>query len=244
MNHANVIQVWPGGGTPEHYSGMNNLAKNLEFLMQGQELSPREIQRRCGVSQPTIHRILTKDDYKPRLEAIDTLAGLFGVTAHDLRFSDLTEPGALDVPGPRQVRDTVRIQGLKDFGPKSKQSDRLSPFEHLDVSMAWFTAQIGSDPANVRFAVMRDDSMRGEIEMGDVVFIDTTATSIEQAGDGIYAFTYFGISHIKYGQRPKLGELVFKGTKPFLDSIPIEGNEHDGLVIHGRIIAKLSLTKV
>lgn len=244
MNHSNVVQVWPSDGIPEHYSGMNNLAKNLKFLMEGQGLSARDVQRRCEVSQPTLHRILTIDDYRPRMQAIDNLADLFGVTSDDLRFTDLTAPGAIGGGEARQVRDSVRIRELKDFHKRNPGADRLTPFETVDLSIAWFNAQIDATPENVRFAVMRDDSMRGEIEMGDVVFVDTTLTSVEKGGDGIYAFTYFGISHIKYGQRPKLGELIFKGTKAFLDSIPIEGNEHDGLVIHGRVVGKLSWTKI
>lgn len=244
MNQATTVPLWPAQAIPEHDSGMTILAKNLKFLMDDQGLSPRDVQKRCpGVSQPTIHRILTVDGYLPRVAAIDNLAEFFGVTAHDLRFTDLEKADDIGDDRRHQLKASVRIRPLAGFGVKGTGIDRLTPFEFLDVSMDWFLANLGNDPDHCRFAVMRDDSMRGEIEMGDVVFIDTSIDSVEQGGDGIYAFTYFGISHIKYGQRPKLGELIFKGTKPFLDSIPIEEDEFDGLQIHGRVKAKLSLTK-
>lgn len=225
---------------------MNTFAKNLQFLLDKHDLKPARLAREIAVSQPTLQRILA-GTRSAGIRTIDSVAKYFDIEVNNLRFKDLSENEAdfKTLPHIRSPQAMVRIQALAGFElPSSGPLSRLEAFPYLDASFTWFQANIGPLPSQIRLAVMRDDTMKGEIEAGDVVFVDTSVTDIEKAGEGIYAFTYFGIHHIKYGQVIKPGKWLFKGTKAFLDSMPVEGNEAEGLVIFGRVVARLRVDKL
>ena len=99
------------------------LAAKLEEL----GWSEGELKRRSGVSQPTIHRIITGESQDPRQANVERIAKALGVTAHWLRhgghtdFGDKEHPHAQDQnvePGPQIVSPyrAVRIVGTAQMG--------------------------------------------------------------------------------------------------------------------------------
>lgn len=221
------------------------LQKNIRYLMG--DMSVNALAKISGVKQPTLSRGLKSESWSPDLETLDKVAKALRVSPDDLRFTDIEgarESGRLASARPLES-DRVHIALLNGFElPKGGLLDRLSPFDHLDVSEAWFRFNIAGDPGDVRFAIQRDDSLLGEINAGDIVFINTAATDLEREGEGIYAFTLFGLNQIKHVQVPRQGALMITGTRRSTNAVLLEGKELQGLKVHGRVVAKLALSRI
>lgn len=226
---------------------MNYLHTNLKFLIDRVPMTENALANETGIDQSQINRMIKGKIKEPRDSTVRPIADRFSVSIHDLKYVDLRsmiDTGS-EVPGTVQADDRLagadicRVFAATEF-PLS-HAGRLSPLatsRSLPVSRLWLAACVDAAPSDVRFAVAHDDSMQGEIEKGDLAFIDTTVRSVN--AEGIYAFTYFGVPHIKRGQVVGKDSLRFTGTRPYTNSIPVEGDELEGLVIIGKIFASLS----
>ncbi|MGC1550341.1 MAG: S24 family peptidase [Rhodanobacter sp.] len=101
------------------------------------------------------------------------------------------------------------------------------------------------DPAftspTIRAFLNPSDAMRGEIEKGDMVFIDSTVSSVTV--DGIYAYKLGGIANIRRIQVRGKGILRIQGTKTYEDSLELSGAELDDLEIGGRVVGSIGCRK-
>ena len=61
------------------------LSQRLESLMQDKGLRAAELARRCGLTQPTVHRIVTGQSAHPHASSLAPLAEFFGVSVDQLR---------------------------------------------------------------------------------------------------------------------------------------------------------------
>lgn len=229
------------------HARMNFLHTNLKFLIDRVRITENALATETGVDQSQINRMIKEKIREPRDSTIRPIADRFSVSIHDLKYVDLRskmDTGS-EAPDSGQVDDRLagtdmcRIFAATEF-PISP-AGRLSPLatsRSMPVSRLWLASCVDAAPSDVRFAFAHDDSMQGEIEKGDVAFIDTTVKTVES--EGIFAFTYFGVPHIKRGQVVGKDSLRFTGTRPYTNSIPVEGNELEGLVIIGKIFASLS----
>ena len=224
-------------------NAMNHLQKNLKFFMG--DLSATAFAPRAGVSQPTISRILRDGNWSPESETIEKLASALKVSVSDLLNTDLT-PGRHESSTFQPLKSgLVHIRQLDGFElPSGGLLGRHDAFDHLDVKEEWFRFHVATDPKHTAFAWMRDDSMTGEIELGDAVIFNTRAIDFEEAGDGIYAFTYFGINRINHVQVLRKGAYLFTGTKRTLNSIMAEGKELEGLKVHGKAVTALKVARL
>lgn len=221
--------------------GMNYLQANLKYLIGRSELTENALALETGVGQSQINRIVKGTIKEPRDQTVRKLADRFQVSVHELKYVDLAaDTGAgLGLTGSAGAltADVVRIQAVSDI--PSAGVARLNPLatgDAFQVLREWLTSMTDAAPSDVKFAHQPDDSMQGEIEKGDVVFIDTSVRTV--ATDGIYAFTYFGMPHIKRGLVVGKDSLRFTGTRSF-NSIPVEGVELDGLEIIGKVFATI-----
>jgi phage repressor protein C with HTH and peptisase S24 domain len=62
-----------------------HIGKRLAAILQERDWSEGELARRSGVSQPTIHRIITGESHDPRQSNVEKIAKALGKTAHWLR---------------------------------------------------------------------------------------------------------------------------------------------------------------
>lgn len=228
------------------YTRMNTLQKNIRHLMG--DLSINALAQKSGVTQPTLSRGLKAETWSPDLETVDKLAKVFRVTPDELRFVDFEATQADgNASAPRQQKsDVVHIPMLDGFElPKGGLLDRHSPFEHpIEVSEAWFRFNIAGEPKDVRYAVQRDDSLHGEVNMGDILFINTAATDLAIEGEGVYAFTLYRLNQIKHVQLQGDGSYLITGTRKSTSSILLQGNEVEGLTIRGRVVARWPLIRL
>lgn len=144
----------------------------------------------------------------------------------DLDSSDVP-PSRLGPPG------TVRIHFLKGF------SAERARFIDIPSSLLRDDPEILSP--TVRALINPSDAMRGEIEKGDLVLVDTAVHSV--SAEGIYAYKLGKIPFVKRIQIRGTGVLRLQGTKPHEDSFDLSGAELDQLEIGGRVVGTLSCKK-
>ncbi|GAB3416788.1 hypothetical protein GCM10027318_34130 [Massilia agilis] len=182
--------------------------KNLEWLIARARTNPYELQKKAGVPQPTIHRILTGESTDPRTRTLQPLADFFGVTVADLRDKDLAndQAGRGLSPGTFQRVEAageddaglihiakVRLRlsaGIKGFQVEPEPYDGTT----LTVPVAWIERR-GYDPKNLIAVRVKGDSMEPTLYQDDLVIVNTADT---KAVDGqVYAFNYEGEPVIK-----------------------------------------------
>lgn len=85
------------------FSTMNQLQRNLLYLIQKRGINPTILAKEAGVQQPTLHRILSGESEDPRTATLQPLADYFNCTVEYLRTA------AID------SEDVVRDQFFKDI---------------------------------------------------------------------------------------------------------------------------------
>lgn len=222
------------------HAGMNYLKKNVTYLMGARNLANAQaLAEAAGPSYSTIYRILNDEDYSPGSKTLDQLAAFFAVPLDDLRRRDITDD-------PRFKRELVHIHLLDGFEiPRGPLYDRYHSFDDpIVLPRSWFQFNVGTNPDKTRFAVKRNESNRGELDIGNIAIVDLEATSVEEWGPGLYAYSYFGVSDIKRISIPRPNAVRISGSKEFLDSVELEGKELEGLVIHGKVVSKLAHSRL
>ncbi|WP_313226741.1 XRE family transcriptional regulator [Stutzerimonas chloritidismutans] len=106
-----------------------HIGRRLAVKLQERDWSEGELARRSGVSQPTIHRIITGESHDPRQANVEKIAKALGVTAHWLRHGG-TEDHAVN------ERHSAYEQNVEP-GP-----DIVTPFRAIKIVG---TAQMGSE---------------------------------------------------------------------------------------------------
>lgn len=92
---------------------------------------------------------------------------------------------------------------------------------------------------HIRVAWIHGDDMKGEIEVGELVFIDTAKNATPPAHDGVYAFTLGEVPLIKRIKKISNGGFRVQGSRPQKDAIDLYGQDLSSLVIEGRVVSKL-----
>jgi transcriptional regulator with XRE-family HTH domain len=221
---------------PDH-AGMNFLQSNLKFLLAREELTENALANQVGMDQSQINRMIAGKNREPRDKTLKPLALRFQLSVDQLKYVDLSAGGDESIGIAPGAELAVRIYATTEIaGTGAARLNPLADTGSLLISAAWLALSTDQDPAAIQFAYQPDDSMHGEIEKGDVVFIDTTVKKV--VAEGIYAFMYFGIPHIKRGLVVGKDSLRFTGTRSH-NSIPVEGEELDGLEIIGKVFATL-----
>lgn len=98
----------------------------------------------------------------------------------------------------------------------------------------------GRKAENLRIINVKGDSMAGTIEPGDLLYVDISVQHFE--GDGIYAFLYSDVTHVKRLQMVKDQLLVLSDNKGYTPWGPIEKDEMNRLFIFGKVIGSMPQT--
>lgn len=92
----------------------------------------------------------------------------------------------------------------------------------------------------IKVAWKEADDMRGEIEVGDLVFVDTSVVASPPRHDGVYAVRLGKQLFIKKVRSLGNGGYRLQGSKPTHDAIDLFENDLKGLIVLGRVVAKLT----
>jgi len=240
MNNTTSVRIL---FTPDKsdYSGMNFLRRNLTYLMGAKNLAtPQALAEAAGPSYSTIYRILNDDDYTPGSKTLDQLSAYFSVPGEDLRRKDITNDARLK-------RDVVHVRMLDGFELPS--GPLFDHYHWLDDPIAfprsWFLFNVGIEPEFARFAVKRNQSNRAELSEGSIAIIDTRATDVEAWGVGLYAYTYHNVRDIKkLTWLPAQNVLRISGSEESKDLTELQGKELEKFVIHGKVLTKITPSRV
>ncbi|PMQ04193.1 hypothetical protein DyAD56_16010 [Dyella sp. AD56] len=224
--------------------GMSYLQQNLKWLFETKKTNGYQVAQKTGVVASTINRIVNSKFNDARDSTIRPIAEHFGLSVNDLKNVDLQAQEKLLAVGEAVGKlsvDACLITAVPEFFPEDAPlMNLLAPQDTIALSKPALAAITTAPPSDVRFAIALDDAMRGEIEKGELVLIDTRVRTVTV--DGIYAFTYFKRPHIKRGgHEGASGGLMFTGTNPRVNNIPVETEEEmKGLNIIGQVIASFT----
>lgn len=115
------------------------------------------------------------------------------------------------------------------------------PTRFIDIPSSLLRENVGIALPSVRVYPFPQDVMRGEIEKGDLVFVDTAVDQVQN--DGVYAYKIGGIPSIRRIQVRGKDVLRFQGTHTYEDSMQLSGPELADLEIGGRVIGSLGCKK-
>ena len=137
----------------------------------------------------------------------------------------------------------VRLPILAEAGAGAgRLANAQELVEHVDVAEEWVRRSLRANPATLRLLTARGHRMRGQVEDGDVLFVDQC---LQFTDDGIYIIAVGDLLRVK-----RLRLLVLDGA------LSIESNDgsapetlplaqvDDTLRICGRVVAAWALRKL
>ncbi|WP_245190644.1 S24 family peptidase [Kingella negevensis] len=137
---------------------------------------------------------------------------------------------------PKIREDQIRFELLNvkaSLGPGIENSEYIEVVDYITVAKKWANRNLGSNLNKIRVITAKGDSMKGTIDNGDVIFVDTSVNFFD--GDGIYVIAY------KDGLKAKRLTLLSTGTLRIISdntAYPVEDiNEEDieNITICGRV---------
>ncbi|NYT45124.1 helix-turn-helix domain-containing protein [Alcaligenaceae bacterium] len=180
---------------------MDKLRSNLNFLFGIRQTNPHAAATEIGVSQPTLHRLLTQAKVRPSAATLHRLASFFDVTVDALLSDDLTEyPPAQaprqqvvgEAPAPHyNVRSGPDITGLVPLLSSVQAGEWCevaAAFEREDAQ-EWLPCPVRHGPRTFCLVVegesMKNPGIKPSYEPGDIIFIDPD--KVANPGDRVVA---------------------------------------------------------
>lgn len=177
---------------------MDKLRTNLTYLFDKNKTNPHAAAREIGVSQPTLHRLLTQPQVRPSASTLHKLATYFGVTVDALLTKDLFEyptvaPQRYSVSEstPTNVREGPDITGvvpLLTSVQAGEWCDIAHAFQQEDAQ-DWIPCPVKHGPRTFCLVVegesMKNPGVKPSYEPGDIIFVDPDR--VASPGDRVVA---------------------------------------------------------
>lgn len=187
------------------------MIEQIKALLLKENMSDAELARRAGIPQPTVHRILTGETRSPRLENLDKIARVFGLTTQDLLagINIAKQPIATYSANIKELTKNYGVPLIpwNDHGvTPNPDTDKmiLCPIEHGPNTYATFV------PNNT----MQGGSQLGYAE-GSIIFVDPGLALKVKNGDRI-------IAKIKDGNIATFKQLQIDSGMKYLLSLNLQ----------------------
>lgn len=193
--------------------------------------------KRYKVSTVTANAWLN-GEYKPGTATARRIATDHGSTFDELYFGAHSPATTLAVRETRE--DYIRfplLEGYAGMGQGDYMPDFPEVVEFVEVARAWAEWKLRGTPLQaVRVITGRGDSMRGEFEHGDLIFVDARVKQF--VADSAYVFRWHGRVQVKRLQQIGNGlvRILSRNTAYPPVDVPI-----DELEIGGRALAAWTL---
>ncbi|MCF9017363.1 MULTISPECIES: helix-turn-helix domain-containing protein [Pseudomonas] len=161
------------------------IGQRIAERMSELNLSEGELGRRSGVSQPTVHRIVTGESASPRHGNVEKIARALGVSAHwlwnggegaEVKFSSkrkLFEDKSNVEPGP-DIKGAVPLISWIQAGSWCEVSEVRAAYD----AESWLPCAVSHSPQTyalrVRGLSMFNPHERRSFRDGDIIFVDPT----------------------------------------------------------------------
>ncbi|CAH0445682.1 LexA repressor [Ralstonia syzygii subsp. syzygii] len=205
-----------------YISLMEQLRRNLAYLLAKHEMTPTALAKATGVLQPTIHRILKGKNTRPRTDTLQPLADYFGVTLDFLVNTDAESfyqdgEGQQVEPAPSLRRfKNVPIVGNVEGGPDGYLEELGLPVGHGDGAIEY-----PAKDCNTYALRVRGESMRPRIKSGEFIVVEPNTEP--HPGDDVVVICHDGRKMVKELLYTRDGEVTLgsinNGYKPI--SLPL-----------------------
>lgn len=224
-----------------HNLSMDQLRKNLRFLMESAGHNPNSLAEASGASQPNIFRILEGESGEPRRKTIEPLANYFGVIVEDLKYKDLTQPHQVQQPVARYENSemaTVRISNASaSMGLGIPTIDNEQSITSMQLTRSWINGHIKKITSVDDLAILTayGDSMTPTFNDGDLLLVDRGIHHIDV--DGVFVLQRRDELFVKRLQRRyKDGAIIIKSDNPLFGEEIVENGEREHLEVLGRVL--------
>ena len=114
--------------------------------------------------------------------------------------------------------------------------------QQIDVSTEWASRTFGKNFSKIRVITARGDSMKGTVEDGDVLFVDSTIREYQR--DGIYILAVGNNLKVKRLQQRTDGSFAVISDNKNYDTEIIDRETGESLTICGLVVAAIALKKL
>lgn len=127
---------------------MNGLQIKLQYLLNEQNLSPAELERKAGLKMSAVRNILTGQSKKPSGETLFYISRVLGVSVDELLDTESIER-THDMHSPEVERNTPAVTDLDFYQLASEKIIGLIKKNYLDkafttTELAHFTKEVHS----------------------------------------------------------------------------------------------------
>lgn len=217
---------------------MDYLRQNLIYLFEQRGTNATAAADKVGVSQPTLHRLLTRPQPRPSAETLRRLADFFGVTVDDLLTRDLTGTAITQVK--HNVREGPDIKGLVPLLTSVQAGEwcEIGGNFRADDAKTWLPCPVKHGPRTFCLVVegesMRNPGARPSYDPGDVIFVDPDVAA--KPGDRVVARLESQVSATFKQYLEEDGRKLLKALNP--DWQPRYLNINGDATICGVVIGK------
>ncbi|EFI6791912.1 helix-turn-helix transcriptional regulator [Escherichia coli] len=222
-------------------------SERLYLAMRNANFTQGRLAKEVGMAQSSVNLLLNKANGSRKTVEI---AKVLGVNPEWLASG--VGPMKINAPTDSQHIHNISKESTGDSyivdvldisyscGPGSYNSDFPDIVRSIAIEPGYASRIFGGRPASSIKAInAHGDSMKGTINPEDLVFVDVSVRTF--TGDGIYAFTYSGTSHIKRLQRVK-DILTVISDNPAYKDWAIEPEDLEQLHIDGKVIVSWPMT--
>ena len=150
---------------------MTVLAKNIQYLLDKNNINAYQLQDKSNIAQSTTFRIINGDTKSPSSVTVQKYSKYFGIEEADLRFKDLSSENDALKNGDNfkaLPKENIRYVPLLNF----VQAGEFCQY-HDDAISNEFRPIFGEGYGdNVYWVVLDGDSMEPDFKSGELVLID------------------------------------------------------------------------
>lgn len=221
-------------------------SERLGLAMKEADITQGALAEAVGMAQPSVWKLVS-GGAKGSKKSVE-IARVLGVRPEWLSSGrgPMRDNGQQPVQFSEKKEDTgiFRIDVLDltvSAGPGTINNEFVEVLRSVEYSVDNARQMFGGrKPENLRIINVKGDSMSGVIEPGDLLFIDIAVQRFD--GDGIYAFLYDDVAHVKRLQMMKDKLLVISDNKIYVPWDPIERDEMNRVFIFGKVIGSMPQT--
>lgn len=156
---------------------MDQLSKNVNFLLLKAGTNANAAAPLIGVSQPTLQRICAGTSQDPNVSTVRRIAAYFGVSLDDLLLRDLSTGALAPLPLPN-TKEGPGIRGLVPLLTSVQAGEWceiVGAFQRDDAKK-WLPCPVKHSPLTFALTVdgesMRNPNAQPSYEPGDIIFVD------------------------------------------------------------------------
>lgn len=181
-----------------------------------------------------------------RVAWVGELAAVFGLTLEQLHAWNGDLLGAVSIPATASAHSPVALGSERDYVhiavlTVGGDKNRGEAMKGMDIAEWWAQQNLPRPFDRVRLMTNRGDALRGSIDDGDLVFVDTQRAAWD--GPGVYVLVIGGQPQPRQLHQRMDGDLVVGCSNPLYPPEIIPAANISALPISGRVVVSLGVRR-